>query len=173
MRRILLATASIIGLGVIPALAEPAVAPPNAPAAPAALGVHSRNSQYGPYYENYQFSRSGVATGDTDDLGIDYGTTAAIPGIAIGAAVGGPVGAAVGGAVGYTLGSAGVFRPEYRVYAERHPLPPVRYEARVAGAPVPHYVRVERIPDSSYDYFYTRSSPVIISRGTREVVWTD
>lgn len=172
MKRILLATASIIGLGIVPALAEPAVAPPNAPAAPAALGVHSRNSQYSPYYENYQFSRSGVATGNTG-YGVDYGTTGAIPGIAVGAAVGGPVGAAVGGAIGYTLGSSGYFRPEYRAYAVRHPLPPVRYEARVAGSHVPRYVRVKRIPGSRYDYFYTRSGPVIISRDNREIVWTD
>lgn len=58
-------------------------------------------------------------------------------------------------------------------YVERHPLEPVVLEGPVqAGAVIPDTVQIVEVPESpSYGYIYVDQRPVLVDRGTREVIW--
>lgn len=58
-------------------------------------------------------------------------------------------------------------------YVEHHPLEPVVLEGPVeAGVVVPDDVQIVDVPeDPSYGYIYVDQRPVLINRGTREVIW--
>lgn len=58
-------------------------------------------------------------------------------------------------------------------YVERHPLDPVVLEGPVeAGVVIPDTVRIVEIPESpDYGYIYVDERPVVVNRGTREVIW--
>jgi hypothetical protein len=58
-------------------------------------------------------------------------------------------------------------------YVERHPLEPVVLEGPVeAGMVIPETVRIVEVPDSpSYGYIYVDRQPVLVDRGSREVIW--
>lgn len=58
-------------------------------------------------------------------------------------------------------------------YVERHPLEPVMLEGPVeAGVVVPETVQIVEVPDNpSYGYIYVDERPVLVDRGTREVIW--
>ena len=58
-------------------------------------------------------------------------------------------------------------------YVERNPLEPVVLERPVeAGVVVPETVQIVEVPESpSYGYIYVDERPVLVDRGTREVIW--
>ena len=58
-------------------------------------------------------------------------------------------------------------------YVERHPVEPVVLEGPVeAGMTVPDTVQIVEVPESpSYGYIYVDRRPVLVDRGTRQVIW--
>lgn len=58
-------------------------------------------------------------------------------------------------------------------YVERHPVEPVILEGPVeAGVVLPETVQIVEIPESpDYGYVYVEGRPVVVDRGTREVIW--
>lgn len=58
-------------------------------------------------------------------------------------------------------------------YVERHPVDPVILEGPVeAGVVIPDTVQIVEIPESpDYGYIYVDERPVVVNRGTREVIW--
>lgn len=58
-------------------------------------------------------------------------------------------------------------------YVERHPVEPVVLEGPVeAGIVVPDTVQIVEVPENpNYGYIYVDQRPVLIDRGTREVIW--
>ena len=58
-------------------------------------------------------------------------------------------------------------------YVERNRLEPVVLEGPVqAGAVIPDTVQIVEVPDNpSYGYIYVDERPVLVDRGTREVIW--
>lgn len=68
--------------------------------------------------------------------------------------------------------SSGV--PETTItYIERHPVDPVILEGPVAaGVVIPDTVQIVEVPESpSYGYIYVEDRPVLVDRGTRQVIW--
>jgi hypothetical protein len=58
-------------------------------------------------------------------------------------------------------------------YVERHPVDPVILEGPVqAGVVIPETVQIVEVPENpNYGYVYVDNRPVLIDRGTREVIW--
>lgn len=58
-------------------------------------------------------------------------------------------------------------------YIERHPLDPVVLEGPVeAGVVLPETVQIVEVPENpNYGYVYVDDRPVLVDRGTREVIW--
>ncbi|WP_411034587.1 DUF1236 domain-containing protein [Shinella sp. BYT-45] len=58
-------------------------------------------------------------------------------------------------------------------YVERHPLEPVVLEGPVeAGVVIPETVQIVEVPENpNYGYIYVNERPVLVDRGTREVIW--
>jgi hypothetical protein len=58
-------------------------------------------------------------------------------------------------------------------YIERNPLEPVVLEGPVqAGAVIPDTVQIVEVPENpNYGYVYVDQRPVLVDRGTREVIW--
>jgi len=58
-------------------------------------------------------------------------------------------------------------------YVERHPVEPVLLEGPVeAGVVIPRNVQIVEVPENpTYGYIYVDQRPVLVDRGTREVIW--
>ena len=58
-------------------------------------------------------------------------------------------------------------------YVERHPVEPVLLEGPVeAGVVIPQNVQIVEVPENpTYGYIYVDQRPVLVDRGTREVIW--
>jgi len=58
-------------------------------------------------------------------------------------------------------------------YVERHPVEPVVLEGPVeAGVTVPDTVQIVEVPENpNYGYIYVDQRPVLVDRGTRQVLW--
>ncbi|QRI63453.1 DUF1236 domain-containing protein [Shinella sp. PSBB067] len=73
-----------------------------------------------------------------------------------------------------TTGSISPDIPEATItYVERHPVDPVVLEGPVeAGVVIPDTVQIVEVPENpSYGYIYIDQRPVLVDRGTREVIW--
>ncbi|MCF3639145.1 DUF1236 domain-containing protein [Rhizobium sp. TRM95111] len=73
-----------------------------------------------------------------------------------------------------TTGSIATPVPETTItYIESNPVEPVMLEGPVAtGTVIPEAVQIVDVPESpSYGYIYVDDRPVLVDRGTRQVIW--
>lgn len=103
----------------------------------------------------------------------DADTTAgAATGAVAGAIAGGPIGAIIGGVAGAALG-ASIDPPERVItHVRQQQVDPVLLEGEVVvGARLPEPVTLHPIPDYEYQYAVVNRQPVLVTPGTREIVY--